>query len=237
MLGGTRLPRFQAREAAGAPNIFSNNHYVRLPRHALARAARPIHAKTPSRSFGDPGLPRLQAPPPPLPLRLHRKVRYLSPAIRAAAAGEVARRLTSRSHPHMRGLRRRRKDPNSPTPPWRAPPPAPFLRRRPAPPSMQGPPRTRTRPKPRKRHTSTAIAPKTFSPLPAPLPHPLTSSSSPPLALPPPPHRSQLRRRRWRGGPKADLAQPPAQARAEAATQTCRSSTLHPGAHHARRPF
>ena len=109
MLGGTRLPRFQAREAAGAPNIFSNNHYVRLPRHALARAARPIHAKTPSRSFGDPGLPRLQAPPPPLPLRLHRKVRYLSPAIRAAAAGEVARRLTSRSHPHKRGLRRRRK--------------------------------------------------------------------------------------------------------------------------------
>ena len=40
---------------------------------------------------------------------LHRCPRRLFHRICAAAAGEVARRLTSRSHPHKRGLRRRRK--------------------------------------------------------------------------------------------------------------------------------
>ena len=40
-----------------------------------------------------------------------------------------------------------------------------------------------------------------------------------PAQLLPPPLRPGLRHRRWRGGPKADPTQPPAQARAEATTQ------------------
>ena len=73
--------------------------------------------------------------------------------------------------------------------------------------------------------------------------HHFSKYFSPPLPLRldrflPPPLLSHLRRRRWRGGPKADPAQPPAQTRAEATTQnaTTNAHTLRPGTHHPGRP-
>ena len=90
------------------------------------------HAATAPRSPSPPSptstalLP--SAPPPHL---LRHCMRRFFPRICAAAAGEVARRLTPRSHPHRRGLKRRRASPLR-----RATPTAPFLRRQLAPPSI-----------------------------------------------------------------------------------------------------
>ena len=117
----------------------------------------------------------------------------------------MAQRLTSRSHPHRRGLWQRRARTTRGALPEKAAC-ATFNLRATA--SERAQDETSQQPP----HTVEA----TCTPPPSDL---FPSSFKTPAPGHHKPLHSKQRRRRWRGGPKANLAQPPAQARAEAATR------------------
>ena len=191
MLRDTRLPRCLAGEAAGAPNILSDNHYAfpTLPHKNSTHSPHPLLGP-PSTNALSPALPLSQPPtqllPPPLLSYVRRRRWRGGPKADLAQPPAHARAEATTQGPKLAYSALARTTTSALSKKAAC---ATFNLRAAA---------SAHAPKPRKRHTSTAIAPKTFSPLPAPLPHPLTSSSSPPLTLPPPPHRAQLRRRRWR---------------------------------------